>query len=73
MEDLTREEAESLCSQVREQNQAKLFTPERMQCWRCLRSSDGDPDRRYMAGKPGYLGCSLMNKLRTRMERARTV
>ena len=73
MEELTREQAESLCSQVREQNQAKLFTPERMQCWRCLRSSAGDPDRKYMADRPGYLGCPLMNKLRTRMERARSV
>ena len=73
MEELTRDEAESLCSQVREQNQAKLFTPERMQCWSCLRSSDGDPDRKHMATKPGYLGCSLMNKLRARMKRARMV
>ncbi len=73
MEELTREEAESLCSQVREQNQATLFGSERMQCWRCLRSSSGDPDRMYMAAKPGYLGCSLMNKLRTRMARARSV
>ncbi len=73
MEELTREEAESLCLQVREQNRATLFTSERMQCWHCLRSSGGDPGRRYMAARPGYLGCSLMNKLRTRMERARLV
>ncbi|MBE9506311.1 MAG: hypothetical protein IMY84_05785 [Chloroflexi bacterium] len=72
MEKLTREEAESLCSQVREQNQATLFTSERMQCWHCTRSSGGDPDRMYMAAKPGYLGCSLMNKLRRRMERSRS-
>jgi len=73
MEELTREEAESLCSQVREQNRATLFTSERMQCWRCLRSSGGDPDRMYMSGRSGYLGCSLMNKLRARSVRARSV
>lgn len=31
-----------------------------------------NPDLMYMARKPGFLGCDLMNKLRTRTERARS-
>lgn len=73
MEGLTRLEAVALCSTVREQNQAALSSPTRMQCWQCLKASEGDPDRMYMSRSPGFLGCDLMNKLRARAARARSV
>ena len=72
MKGYTRAEAVALCSRVREQSQAIVATPDRMQCRRCLKESEGDPDRMYMAGKPGYLGCDLMNRLRARATRARS-
>ncbi len=70
MEGITREEAVALCSKVQEQNRAALSSPARMQCWQCQRDSGGEVDRTYMAAMPGFLGCDLVNKLRTRMERA---
>jgi hypothetical protein len=73
MNGYTRAEAVALCSRVREQSRAVVSTPDRMRCWQCLRQSGGDPDLMYMARKPGYLGCDLMNRLRTRTERARSV
>jgi len=73
MKGLTRLEAVALCSMVREQNHATLSSPARMQCWRCMKASEGDPDRMYMSRMPGFLGCELMNKFRARSERARGV
>lgn len=67
----TRAEAVALCNKVQEQNRAFVSTPDRMQCWQCRKSSGGDPDRMYMARKPGYLGCDLINRLRARTERTR--
>lgn len=66
----TRTEAMALCNRVREQNQATVATPDRMQCWQCQKLSGGDPDLMYMARKPGYLGCDLMNRLWARTRRA---
>ena len=62
--------AVALCNKVRKQNQASVSTPDRMQCWHCQRQSGVDTNRMYMAGKPGYLGCDLMNRLQARTERA---
>jgi hypothetical protein len=73
MEGLTKLEAVALCSTVREQNHAVLSSPTRMQCWQCLNASEGDPDRMYMSRMPGFLGCDLMNKLRARAARARSL
>ena len=73
MRGLTREEAVALCNKVQEQNSAVLSTPGRLQCWQCQRESHGEPARMYMSRKPGYLGCDLMNTLRARVERARSV
>jgi hypothetical protein len=70
MKGLTREDAVALCNKVQEQNSAVLSTPGRLQCWQCQRESQGDPDRMYVARKPGYLGCDLVNRLRARVERA---
>jgi len=69
----TRAEAVAQCSRVREQSRAAVSTPDRMRCWQCLRQSGEDPDRMYMASKPGYLGCDLMNRLWARSERAHSV
>ncbi|MBN1857011.1 MAG: hypothetical protein JW846_08675 [Dehalococcoidia bacterium] len=73
MEGLTRDEAVLLCSRVREQNQATVYSPERIQCWKCVRSSGGNPDAMLMTRSPGYLGCDLINKLLARMKRASSV
>ena len=73
MAGLTKDEAVVLCSSVREQNQATLFSPERIQCWKCVRASRNNPDAMIMASKPGYLGCDLINKLLARIKRASSV
>ena len=73
MEGLTRSEAVVLCSRVREQNQATLSSPDRIQCWKCVRSSGGNPERMIMASAPGYLGCDLINKMLARTKRASIV
>lgn len=72
MNGYTKAVAVALCNKVREQNQASVSTPDRMQCWHCQRQSGGDPDHMYMARKPGCLGCDLVNRLRARSERARS-
>jgi hypothetical protein len=72
MEGLTKDEAVALCRKVREQNQAVISAPGRMQCRNCRRMSGDDPDRMYMAARPGYLGCDLINGMRARLRRART-
>ena len=73
MEGLTRDEAVALCRKVREQNQAAVSAPGRTQCRQCLHLSSQDPDKMYAAGRSGYLGCDLMNGMRARMRRARTI
>ncbi len=72
MEHLTREEAVDLCRRVREQNQAMISAPGRTHCRLCNQSSGDEPDRMYMARRPGYLGCDLINGMRARLRRART-
>lgn len=68
----TKDEAIALCAQVREQNRASLSSPSRTLCWQCQQESGGDADRSYLARKPGYLGCDLVNRLRARSNRARS-
>lgn len=70
MRGITKDEAIALCAKVREQNRASLSSPSRRLCWQCQQESGGDIDRSYMAGKPGYLGCDLVNRLRARSHRA---
>lgn len=70
MKGYTKAEAVALCSRVREQSQAFVSTPGRNQCWQCQKQSGDDPELMYMARKPGYLGCDLMNKLWARTARA---
>lgn len=72
-EPLSRHEAEELCSLVREQGLATLFSPDRARCHQCMRASRGDPDLMLMGKRPGYRGCDLVNRLRARLERARSV
>ncbi len=71
MRGISREEAIALCAKVREQNQASLASPSRPLCWQCQQESDGEVDGSYMARKPGFLGCDLVNRQRTRSERVR--
>ena len=73
MEPLLRNEAEELCALVREQGQATLFSPDRARCHECWHASRGDPDRMLMGTRQGYRGCDLVNRLRARSERARSV
>ncbi|MFC2008480.1 hypothetical protein ACFLUT_00290 [Chloroflexota bacterium] len=73
IEPLLRDEAEQLCALVREQGQATLFSPDRARCHQCMHVFRGDPDLMLMGRRQGYRGCDLVNRLRARLERARTV
>ncbi len=72
MERITREEAVALCAKAREQSRAALSSPTRRLCWQCQQQSGGDIDHSYMATRPGFLGCDLVNRLRARAKRARS-
>ena len=72
-EPLSRSEAEKLCSLVREQGMATLFSPDRARCHQCMRVSKGNPDLMLMGKRPGYRGCDLVNRLWARLERAHSV
>jgi hypothetical protein len=73
IEPLSRHEAEELCYLVREQGMATLFSPDRARCHQCLHASRGDPDLMLMGRRPGYQGCDLVNRLRARLARARSI
>ena len=73
MEPLLREDAEELCALVREQGQATLFSPDRARCHACMHASGGDPALMLMGKRSGYRGCDLVNRLRARSTRARSV
>ncbi len=70
MRGYTREEAVALCARVREMSQSLVSTPDRMQCQQCRQESEGHVERAYMARRPGYLGCDLINRLWARTKRA---
>jgi len=58
---------------VREQGLATLFSPDRARCHRCVHVAAGNPDLMLMGRLPGYRGCDLVNRLRARLERARSI
>ncbi len=58
---MTLEEAKKICGQIREENKKKLFSFAKMQCWGCVRFTNGDEGKMCYASKPDGTGCNLVN------------
>lgn len=52
-----------LCQQIREENEDKLISWTKLQCWGCMRFSDFENKGSCIYGDPETLrGCNLVNK-----------
>lgn len=58
---IPREKALQLCTEIREENRRKWYTPAGMMCWGCLTFSKGDPAKMCFSSRPDYRGCYQVN------------
>jgi hypothetical protein len=50
-----------LCTDIRTENEGKLFTWAAWRCWGCVESAHGDPQKMYFACQPDCRGCPMVN------------
>ena len=62
MDEIPRETALKLCTEVREENLSQRLSLARIQCWGCTRYAKGDPDKLCLTSQEGNRGCNLVNK-----------
>jgi len=62
MDAIPEEIALQLCAEIHDENRGKWYSFARLQCWGCMTSAKGNPDRMCLTKREGYRGCSLINK-----------
>lgn len=50
-----------ICAQIREERRRHPWSFAALQCWGCLKFSNGDPAKMCLNSRPGYRGCGLVN------------
>lgn len=58
---IPREQAMQLCTEIRQENRRKPYTPGGMMCWGCVKFSKGDPAKMCFSSRPDYRGCYQVN------------
>ncbi|MBN2148403.1 MAG: hypothetical protein JW726_13525 [Anaerolineales bacterium] len=62
MDNISKEQALSICEQVRAENHHKWYTYQAWWCWGCTAFTKGDPAKRCFAATPDNRGCLQVNK-----------
>jgi hypothetical protein len=58
---IPREKALQLCTEIRQENRHKRYTPAGMMCWGCTTFSKGDPAKMCFSSRPDFRGCYQVN------------
>ena len=58
---ITKEQAEQLCAEIRQQYRDKWYAFAGLQCWGCTTFSKGDPAKMCFSSKPDNRGCNLVS------------
>ncbi len=68
-EPIPEETALQLCAAIHQQHQGKWWTLAGMQCFFCLKFSNGDPAKRCVSSRPDFRGCNLVTACFERSDR----
>ena len=66
---IPKETALTLCAEIRQQYLGKWWTFAGLQCWGCVKFSQGDSAKMCVSSRPDYRGCNLVTARYARRER----